>query len=1518
MIYLCNLKPKGIKKRYKIIVLILAIILLLLVSPIILLNIGKVQRFVVDKVTEALETKMNTKVEIGGVKLRLFNKLDLSDIYIADQQGDTLLFAEDLRVNIAIIPLFKREVELREGILEDVSVHIVTFEDGKSNLQFIFDAFKSPKKGNPFDFNLERIELINSRVSYIDLRGDTTLQKNLFNSKHIELSDLGVVLRFEKFGIDMSGSIEQLHFKEVSGFTLKELNSSFTLTDTLFHIPSFNIHTPKSYFEIDNIKIGYDSLKQLAKQLPDLDINVDWKPSYVYLPDFKYFVPALEHFQQQALLEVKVEGKLKDLKMTNIKASLGNGLLFDGDLDINGLPNLKDAFIYGSINSIVFDKHAIQDVVANFSNKPFVLPDELNRLGECKYQGKITGFINNMVLYGKLNTGIGTIVTDVSFDLFNNLQDIAVKGKIDSKSLRLGSLFPKLGLGDVTFKLNTEIKTGKNVPFAVVANLNIPAITFRKYTYNDIDINGQYSNNKFEGHILLDDDNGRFEFDGEVFLSKYDREFNFVATLKEFNLHQLNLIDKYPNMLFSADITSNLQGNEIENMMGDVNIFNFIFDNGDHYFKMDTFQLRANDINGYHLDIHSDLLNGRLAGSYALSHIGLSARKLLSDYLPVLGGSDIVIPEDKNSTLEFSFQIEPLENLCRTLEIDWFTTQKTMIYGMYDDVKELFNFELSIPVLRNEKRSINDIYLQCYNSDELMLMLRANTPMKKDILYVELNIDAANDTITTHLNWDNKNDLSVLSGEFLANSFLYEVNDTLNIATTIEHTEFMFQNKLWQIQNSKILTNFKTFEIDDLHIFNSDQEILINGIASKNEEDCINVTLKDINLDIISELIPNKEALSFGGYVTGDAKVCRVLASPIIDADVYATSFSFNEGYLGNAHVTSDFDIANNNLSFLGTVTNDDSDTTAIIDGKYFFKKDSLDILGDARALDLSFIKYYLGGIFDEIEGYGTGNVHIYGITKAKTVAVEADAFIRDAKLKIGFLQTTYSFSDSIRMTKDGIFFKNIAITDSEGNKGELNGQIDYSYFKDMVFGIDINLKNMLVLNTTRADFSNFYGKAYASGLVQLTGTDKAMRISCRASTDPGTKIFIPIDSYYASDNSFITFVSDTTITKEKVSDDDFKPASNTDLFIDLMLDVNTNADIQLIIDQKAGDMIKGTGNGALKITFDMRTSALKMYGNYEIYQGEYLFTFQSVLRKYFHVKEGSTITWSGDPIEPIININAYYQLSASLVDILDNATLSNAARSSVPVQCILNLSGNLMQPTIKFDINLPNSDEDLNRALKNAISSEEQMNRQIIGLLLLGKFINPESYQSTNSFISGNELFSVVSSTLSSQLNNWASQLFNNWNFGINFRTSGEGDTRSNEYELNFLYTPNSRIVINGNVGYRDDNLSSSKFIGDFDLEYKLNRSGKLRAKAYTHTNDYKEFKKGLTTQGIGIVYRESFNSVRQLLQSWRDEMRVDKEERAIKREKRQKRKEEKKEKKQAEKRAKIEAKAAKNVSEE
>ena len=102
--------------------------------------------------------------------------------------------------------------------------------------------------------------------------------------------------------------------------------------------------------------------------------------------------------------------------------------------------------------------------------------------------------------------------------------------------------------------------------------------------------------------------------------------------------------------------------------------------------------------------------------------------------------------------------------------------------------------------------------------------------------------------------------------------------------------------------------------------------------------------------------------------------------------------------------------------------------------------------------------------------------------------------------------------------------------------------------------------------------------------------------------------------------------------------------------------------------------------------------------------------------------------------------------------------------------------------------------------------------------------------------------------------------------------------------------------ISINGNLGYRDDALSSTPFISDFDFEYKLIQSGKLRAKAYTHTNDYREFKKGLTTQGIGLIYSENFNSLKELWQSWQNNAKESKIERQQRRDERKIRRDEKK----------------------
>ena len=182
---------------------------------------------------------------------------------------------------------------------------------------------------------------------------------------------------------------------------------------------------------------------------------------------------------------------------------------------------------------------------------------------------------------------------------------------------------------------------------------------------------------------------------------------------------------------------------------------------------------------------------------------------------------------------------------------------------------------------------------------------------------------------------------------------------------------------------------------------------------------------------------------------------------------------------------------------------------------------------------------------------------------------------------------------------------------------------------------------------------------------------------------------------------------------------------------MNLQIDVNPNAEMELIVDPKGGDMITGKGNGNLRMEFDSY-SDIKLYGTYTIDYGYYLFTLQNVIRKEFKINPGGTISWTGSPYNAQVNISALYPLTASLRDLMDQDQLSSMTRTSLPVNCVLKLTENLMKPTVKFDIDLPSSDEGVKQQVRNIINTDEMMNRQIVYLLLFNKFFTPEYLRTT------------------------------------------------------------------------------------------------------------------------------------------------------------------------------------------
>jgi hypothetical protein len=150
---------------------------------------------------------------------------------------------------------------------------------------------------------------------------------------------------------------------------------------------------------------------------------------------------------------------------------------------------------------------------------------------------------------------------------------------------------------------------------------------------------------------------------------------------------------------------------------------------------------------------------------------------------------------------------------------------------------------------------------------------------------------------------------------------------------------------------------------------------------------------------------------------------------------------------------------------------------------------------------------------------------------------------------------------------------------------------------------------------------------------------------------------------------------------------------------------------------------------------------------------------------------------------------------------------------------------------------------------------------RQVLYLLVFNRFYTADYLQNTQQTVGLNETYSLLSSTITNQVNSWLSKLTDVFTMGFNFRTDGEGEAASQEYEANFQIQPIRQLVINGNFGYRYNDLSNRPFFGDLDIEYLLTPNGKLRAKAYTHTVDKYSLRQANTVQGLGLVFKHDFN---------------------------------------------------------
>jgi hypothetical protein len=1463
---LWKLKPKGIKKSVKILIISAAVFILLLSSPFILLQFSKIQCFVVNIITRDLSASLNTKIEIGRVDYHFFNNLKIQDIYIEDQHQDTLLQIDEIYAGFEFWKLFKRKIVISDLVIDRFYANIKTDVSGKTNFDFLFEQNQTNRDSTYINLKLEKLTITDSKIAYGKTADSLSFEN--FNVNRMVVEDINAGISIKTLTNDtINASVNYMNAKGMSGFTLNNIKANIIGTPQKIKFPEFIVNLPESTINLNNLLLQFDTEENSKTLAENLRVNIPLDDAQISLSDLSAFVPEFAGIHEIVTLDALISGRLSSLRFRDVKVSYGNSVRMDAQLDVNGLPNIQESFIYAQINNLQASTSEIQDFVSKINNKPFLLPREVHRLGQISYKGNITGFLSDLVAYGNFNTLVGSITSDISLRFENNLLDLYYNGTLRTRNFSVGKLLNDTAFGNIAIQLNTKGVKKHEQSIRGIVKGKLAEFAYNTYNYKNADFDGTYDGTGFNGKINIKEENIEADFQGIIdFKNPEIPVFDFDLIINNTNLYALNLIKNYPDSRLSFHGKTNLSGNSLDNINGILMLENIVFTNQQQTLNANDIQFTSRtDVNYTYFSIKSDYLNGSFSGDFKYSSIGHTFNKILSNYLPSLsenGQNDDHLP----NTVAIDLQIENTHEISRILALPYEIEGSSSIKGNINETTNEIELLVRLDAVKTEKQIFEHISIRVENeADEIQLTGRTQMHDKKsDMLNVFLSTTAFRDTVNARLIWQN-NEVVTNAGEINTKTNLLKINNSVQAHTVLNPSQVIISDAVWNLRESDI--NFYADSLITIHNFlfeNEKQFIHINGTAAKNNRDSMVVSMNDLNLDYVMQLLRVK-GISFGGLITGKLKLFSLLHEPIYLADLDVKDFSLNDKIIADAAISSTWDNQNSQLLITGDFTNTQDEEVAWVTGVFVPKNDSLDLNIDAKKFPVDFLNRYFEGVASGFNGDGAGMLRIFGPTT--TLLFEGEVMVTDGRAKIDILNTTYRFNEKVVLTPYRIHLNNITLLDEEKNSAVANGYIDHDgSFANMVYDVRINTNNILALNTTSADDDFFYGRAYLGGLVRIHGNDNEANIIVNGVSRPRTRCNMSMGSSSSVlESDFIRFAEKQLyhyLDEQQEVKKEFVNQTPFNVKVDMQIEVTPEAEMEIIVDPRAGDKISGRGRGNIRIRFDT-FSDVELYGTLELEQGYYLFTLQTVIRKEFRINDGSTIAWAGNPFNAQVNIDGYYPLTASLTDLIESEELKQITnRSTVPVHCILHLTEDLMTPAIRFDIDLPASDESVKSRVKNIINTEEMMNRQILYLMLFHKFFAPENIRTTAAGVGVNEGISFAVASASAQLNNYIQGILNSniFSLGLDWQKT---DIESDEFKAQILIQPNNRLVINGNIGYRNDNISENKFIGDFDLEYKLIESGRLRFTAYNHTIDRAQLREAKTTQGIGLIYREDFNTV-------------------------------------------------------
>ena len=1418
-----------------------------------------VQTYLTQKIAGYLSEKYHTTISIKGVSVAFFNKIVLEDVLVEDQKKDSMLFVKELYASVDSFSIKKNFISIDKLKLDQAHLFISVDSAGNANYQFLADAFKSNtpdtiQSSSDFNLKLNHFEFGYARIhyAYVDSIGSHTINLDKIS---LGVSDLKVQDDKTAFLVD------EFQFNDQKDFELQEFTGNFEVTNDSvnvrkLHIKTSNSEIAEAELKVDKSKIGREM------NMSKLKVNLDLKKSFISLKDIGIAVPQLKGMDENIQVSGQLSGTLADLKGKNIEFSLGKNTRLTFDIYLNGLPDLANTYLHIDLKQSFADLGELAQVKLpdNFPLKQIYIPEVLVQAGLIEYDGNFTGFLSDFVAYGTLRSKWGVLSTDLSF-VPGKGDELKIDGRLKTVNFKLGELAQSRLLDQITFNGNISGLLDKVTnDFNASVSGKIDSVDVNDYQYRDIQLNGNIQKNRFNGSLLANDPNLKFRFDGEFNLNKPLPDFNFKMNVEKANLKALNLIHNFKKSDVSFDLDANFTGSNIDNLAGTIHFKNGNYLNENGLLDFSNFDLKTFNENEPVLQVRSDFLDADIRGHYQLHNLYSSIQQVISHFLPSAGLS--VTSQKMLNNFDFKLQLKDINRLTQVFMPE-LRMKPAEIIGSINSDKNTLVLNGVFPEIQYKNSIFQKYTLNVDGGSKLNVRNKVeeiSIGEQFKIYNFSIISEAADDVMDSKLAWNNYGSVTY-SGSMNTSTRFFKQKNYPHVEVTINPTRLFLADSLWQINSSIVSIDSSVVKINNLKLSNKRQSITIDGVIDQIEDHKLNFSFDKMDLNSLNRIIAGD--LELKGELNGTLSLIDIYQQPVFLTDLKIENLGMLGENFGEAMVQSRWDREMEELNAELIVKSGQKEALRAY-GIYNPEKDSLSVYTNFNKFSILILQPLMGSSFANFHGDATGKVWIHG--KPDHIMHDGALYAADAGLMISDLQVNYNLNDSVRFEGDKIVFPDMLVRDDYGNSGVFSGFIQHHTFSKMIYDLTVKSKKIMVFNTTSTDNEQFYGKLFGSGTVSITGHGVTILIEGTARTEKGTDMNIWLDyESEAEEYDFLTFISHETQVKSKVQPYYY---DDSDLQMRFNIEVTPEAKAQLIYNSKIGDVIRAQGSGNMQLSID-NDNNIQLFGDYTVEQGDYLFTLQNVINKRFEIQQNGTIEWNGDPYDATLNLNAVYRLKASLSDLFASDVNTDYSQR-IPVLCKIALTKSVSNPDIKLDIELPTTEDRIRDEVRQYISSDEDMNKQILSLLVLGKFYTPEYLRGSYTGGSNNLVGSTASELFSNQLSNWLSKISNDFNIGFNYRPGNQ--LTNDEVEL-ALSTQlfNDRVSINGNIGNNTSqrtNPNNNGLVGDADVNVKLTRNGKLQLKAYNHANNNLIYETSPYTQGVGFTYREDFDNFDEL---WR-----------------------------------------------